>query len=490
MKICHQLLKSLFFTFSIALSIFSSTTVKAQYTINNVYGNLTDCDTMTRGIYIVWWDKDFNYATQVSTLLDSMVHYRSICLNNLYMMDPPNPLNGFFYNIYIHTPGNTNDIFNTYGWGNGQGTDSHGYPFLTLPNGVLNDWVNNSHETFHIFQYSANAPGFAYSGSSQWFIEASANWFAAKQNLTASRAFVEAESLVRVPQVPLWLSYDNFPSSYPSNWQRYVHQYAMALFLFYLTDIAGEPDTLISKGFYSGTNQLPQEYLFNRLGGSVFRNHFIDWAAHMLNDFDFITPTQAATNLNEWNNYADAWDDYKFIQSYNNTGSNGWYHPADTIVTNAWAFNTYKLLNNTSQTYTFEIKGDTVGSYGTTSYFQGKLVVENSITGASYHNLNMSNYHQGALTINLTPTDTSVYFIIASMPNIFTDSNPNFQLFPYSMRISIGNPNSIINLDPNHKKTEIARYNFLGQKIKKEVGGFQIVVYDDGSTEKIFTPEK
>ncbi|MFT5167449.1 MAG: hypothetical protein ACI8P3_002687 [Saprospiraceae bacterium] len=487
MKFATVSIKKIAKTISIiAILLLSFSPAKAQFTINNVYGNLVDCDTMTRGIYIVWWDHDFDYSGEVDVLLDTMISYRNTCLNDMAMIDPPNPLDSFYYNVYIHSPGNSNDIFNPFGWGNGQGTDSNGYPFLTLPNGVLNDWVNNSHETFHIFQYSANAPGFSYSGDSQWYIEASANWFAAKQNLSNPRAFVEAESLVRIPQVPLWLSYDNYPSAYPANWQRYVHQYAMALYLYYLTDVAGVPDSIITSGMYSGTSELPQEYFFNQLGGDVFRNHFIDFAAHMTNQFDFILPVQAATNENEWNTYADLWDDNEFIQTYNNTGSGGWYQPDDSVTTTAWSFNTYKLLNSNTETYTFEINGNPTGSYGDNAYFQGKVLVQNSVTGASFHDLIMSNDHQGSLSLNMSPDDTALYFIIASMPEIFQDSNPEFQLFSYEMNISLGSTTGISTLETSDSKLEIARYNYLGQSINKNTGGLQIILYEDGTSEKIF----
>lgn len=461
---------------------------KAQLTINNVYGNLAECDTMTKGIYIVWWDKDFNYAPQVEVLLDTMMSYRAICLNNMAMMDPPNPLAGYYYNVYIHNPGNSNGFFYPYNWGNGQGTDSNGYPFLTLPNGVLTDWVNNAHETFHIFQYNANAPGFAYSGDSQWYIEASANWFAAKQNLNANRAFVEAESLVRIPHVPLWLSYDNYPASYPSNWQRYVHQYAMALQLYYLTDVAGVSEDIITAGMYSGTTQKPQEYMYNTIGASQYRKHFIDWAAHMTNNFDFIPAIQAATNLNEWNDYADPEDDNEFINVYENEGTNGWVSPDNDKVTNAWSFNTFKLLNSSTKTYTFELNGNPTGSYGDEAYFQGKVLVQNSTTGVSFYDLAMSNDLQGSLSLNITPQDTALYFIIASMPEIFQDANPTFQLFPYQIRINIENTTGLSEIVNSKPKSEVARYNYMGQKIHKNVGGYQIILYNDGTSEKTYIP--
>lgn len=466
--------------------IFSFSEVKAQYTINNLYGNLVDCDTMTRGIYIVWWDNSFNFSTEADELLDSMISYRSTCLNELLMVDPPNPLDGYYYNIYIHVPSDVNDIFNPFGWSNGQGTDGNGYPYLTLPNGVLNDWVNNAHETFHIFQYNATSPGFAYSGDSQWYIEASANWFAAKMNPTDNRAFIESHALVKVPQVPLWLSYSNYPSTYPSNWQRYVHQYGLAIYLYYLTEVAGIADNLITDGLFSATSELPQEYFYNQIGASLSRDYFIDYAAHMTNDFDFILPAQVAASEIEFNIYADLADDNQFTESYVNTGSGGWYQPNNENITNAWSFNTYKLSNSITESYTFEINGDLTGTYGDDSYFQGKVVVKNSSGATSFYDLIMTNNQQGSLTLNLTPDDYEVYFIIASMPNIFEDVNPSFQQFPYDMRISVGVISGIDNLQDSTEKVEVARYNYLGQKVEENMGGLQIILYNDGTTKRQF----
>lgn len=459
--------------------------VNSQFTINSTFGDLYECDTMTRGVYIVWWDKDFNFDTQVDVTLDSMMSYREICLNDMLMSDPPNVLDGYYYNVYIHNPGDVNGFFNSYGWGNGQGTDGNGYPFLTLPNGALYDFTNTAHETFHIFQYNATAPGFAYSGDSQWYIEASANWFAAKQNMDNNRAFVEAESLVRMPHVPLWLSFNNYPVSYPSNWQRYVHQYAMALQLYYLTDVAGVSEEIITSGMFSGTTEMPQEYMYNQIGAQEYRQYFIDWAAHMTNDFDFITQIQAATNLNEWNTYADLSDDNEFIAVYNNEGSNGWITPANDEVTNAWSFNTYKLLNSENEFYTFELKPAQVGSFGTPSYFQGKLVVKNTIAGTSFYDLsNIGGTLQSLSNIELSSDDTEVFLIVASMPEIFQDANGSFQLFPYEVRISKGNTSGLENL--NSESHELYRCNLLGQPVSKKDDGFQIIRFSNGLTQKVF----
>jgi hypothetical protein len=463
--------------------LLSFSAAQSQLTINSEFGNLIDCDTLTSGIYIVWWDNDWNYEDDASILLDYMNVYRDVCLNELNMQDPPNPIDGYYYNVYLHQQG---DIFPD-GWGNGQGTDSNGYPYLTLPIGAHNDWINVAHETFHVFQYSGNSPGFEYSGDSQWYIEAAANWFAAIQNSGADRAFVEAESLVRLPHVPLWLSYDNFPPSYPQNWQRYVHQYALALLFYYLSEHTDVPDNIITDGLYAGTTELPQEYFFNQIGGSVFRSHFIDWAAHMTNGFDFLPQNQIDEFENEWNVYADPNDDTEFIEVFENDGSDGWIRPNDDRITTGWSFNTYKLINEGTESYTFDLNGDPTGSHETPSYFQGKLVVQNTSSGTSFYDLNMSTDQQGSLTLNLTPDDTAVYFIIASMPEYFTDVD---QLFSYEMNISRG----VLGIeDPQRDQTNknvIGRFDILGRKVSEDTKGIQFIIYEDGSTKKIYNKKK
>ncbi len=470
------------------------------YTINSVSGNLTECDTMTRGIFIIWWDNDFDYSSTADLMLDSMLAYRNTCLNNLGMQDPLNAQNGFYCNIYIHAPGNPLDFFssNFPAWGNGVGGDVNGYPFMTLPNFVLDAnyagtsmgrWINLAHETFHIFQTHGMwdiTPGIYLTDDGGWFVEASANWFAFNRYPNYVRSFVESEILVRTPHVPLWLGWANLPSYYPNNWQRQVHQYALSTYLYYITNNAAISDSNLVSIFYSGTSLTPQEYMYNQIGGATLRNHFIDCYAHMTNDFDFILPSQHVAAQNEWNTYAEPQDDNQFIQTYFNSGSGGWFQPDDSITTNAWSFNTYKLLNSNSETYTFDLDADATGTFGDSSYFQGKILVQNSVTGASFYDLVMSNNYQGSLSLNLTPNDTAAYFIIASMPEIFEDENPTFQLFPYQMRINTGTIGILETGIHSLPKFEIARYNLLGQKIEKSTGGLQLIVYNDGSTMKVF----
>lgn len=182
--------------------------------------------------------------------------------------------------------------------------------------------------------------------------------------------------------------------------------------------------------------ETPQEYLFNELGSSTYRNHFIDWCARMTNDFDFLTEGQRAANEQEYLNYADLADDNEFTESFDNSGTDGWYSPSAEDVTNAWSFNTYKLENNLSTSYTFDIDGEINGIFGTQAYFQGKVLVKDIWGNATFYDVLMTSNTEGSVTVDVQHDDSEIYFIIASMPNYFEEINDQFQQFPYQMRIS------------------------------------------------------
>lgn len=183
-------------------------------------------------------------------------------------------------------------------------------------------------------------------------------------------------------------------------------------------------------------------------------------------------------------------DDNEYIDTYTNEGTGDWISPGEDKITNAWSFNTVKLLNSNTKTYTFEINANPTGSYGDDAYFQGKVVVQNSSTAASFHDLTMSNDFQGSLSLDLNPDDTTVFFIVASMPEIFQDPNEFFQVFPYEMKISVDTTTEISEIEVSSSSLEIARYNILGQKIDKNIAGFQIIFFDDGSTKKVYSKGK
>ena len=116
---------------------------------------------------------------EADMMVDMLITIRRDCLDNLEMQDPPNPAAGHYYNVYLHHSGQDGDSLPD-GWAMGQGTDPYGLPFLTIGNLFYlliysqcqeifvgyQGYNSNTviHEGFHIFQYSANSPGYAYSG--------------------------------------------------------------------------------------------------------------------------------------------------------------------------------------------------------------------------------------------------------------------------------------------------------------------------------------
>ncbi|MCH2046535.1 MAG: T9SS type A sorting domain-containing protein, partial [Saprospiraceae bacterium] len=279
------------------------------------------------------------------------------------------------------------------------------------------------------------SPEFNYSGDNQWFIEATANWFKAILYPNEINTFLTNEILLRLPQVPLWYGWFNRPAYHPDNWQRENHQYALGYFWYYFTEVKGVPRTTISEGFNVGTSLNPQEYYVQTIGLSPFREYFVDWVGDMVNGFQYLPSFQTQRARDEWFDYATLWDDKQFIDEYTNSGSGGWIRPADSTVTTAWSFNTFKINNSNNETYTFEIKGDLLSNEQDSSYFEGFLVIQNSISGTSITPLNIMNNQESNLSVNLTSQDTIVYFVVVSMPEVYEGVE---KLFSYEARISTG----------------------------------------------------
>ena len=200
----------------------------AEYKLRTEFGSVDKLKVKTRGIFAIWWDPEFEHEADLPTLFSWLEGIRKDCIENLGMSDPPNPLAGYYYNVYIHH--GEKDIFPN-AWGNGQGTDKYGMPFLTLPSGAHLDKLNVHHEGFHIFQYNANSPGFEYANDSQWYVESSAQWYMADRNPLDESAFVETGAISSNPQLALWHSFDNQAPQDPTDWLYQVRQYGMHTYL-------------------------------------------------------------------------------------------------------------------------------------------------------------------------------------------------------------------------------------------------------------------
>ncbi len=403
-------------------------TAQTSYSINSTFSTILNCDYITEGIFACWWDKEFDYEDEAEGLLSTLVDCQDDCMNIYNMALPPNPVAGYYYNVYIH---NGNDLFPD-GWAMGQGTDTNGFPFLTIPIGYAHEnSAGAQHEGFHIFQYSANSPGFAYSGDSQWYIEATANWYAALKHPDSKNEYVTASAVTYNPQTPMWYTYNNREPNDEGNWQRYCHQYGMNILINYLTDVRDISPEIIVGGFFAETNDLPQEYLYKNIGPDTFSELYADWAAHNVGGFEHFTPGVEARALVEIRNYGDMADTHPIVETYENGGTGGeWYEPGIDYVTRAWAYNVYKIENSQDGYYNFKLDGDSLGSNRALAGFRGRVVIKNGST-IRYENVEMSSLTDGELTIQADISDEEIFFIVISTPVSFRGNHK----FPYKVMI-------------------------------------------------------
>ncbi|MEX1367123.1 MAG: hypothetical protein AB1Z98_28610 [Nannocystaceae bacterium] len=385
----------------------------------------------TRGMWAIWWDPAFDHEDDAQWLFDRLDDVRCRAINDLDMADPPNPGNGVFYNVYIHH-GDQDGFPN--GWGNGQGTDGFGNPFLTLPNGAHLDEGNVNHEGFHVFQYSSDSPGFAYAGDSQWYVESTAQWYSAWRQPLGLLTFVEAGAIDGNPHLSLWHSFSNEAPGDPTDWMFQVRQYGMHTYLFYLTEYAGMDRDIITSGFYGGITVSPQQYHYDSVGADQHRSNFADWAAHNTADFDYLTPEQVERARQEVVAVGDPDNIHPYVAEYVDVGTAGqWLRPPPELSPRGWAYNVVRIDNTQAATYTLSLDGDPTGSEGDPSHFEGRVVVMTP-AGAAYTDLTMSDPLQGEATVMVEAVeaaDAEVFLVVASVAEHFGGN----QTYGYQYRI-------------------------------------------------------
>ena len=401
-----------------------------KYKIKSTFATPEMCNYKTNGIFIVWWDKNFDYSQQAAEVLDTLTEVRTECVETYHMSDPPNPLAGYFYNVYLH---NGKDIFKPKKWAMGQGTDANGYPFLTIPiQSAKSGSPGLYHEGLHIFQYKATSPLYKYEGDGKWIIEASANWNAASKHPNDKIDYITASTVTANPQLPMWYTYENRETGDEKNWQRINHLYGMHTFLNYLTDVRHVSPGVILDGFYANTKELPQEYMYNRIGGGKFANLYADYAAHNVGGFQHFPAGVEERSAKELRDYGKSYDIHAVVQTFTNEGTRGrWVRPSKEYVTRGWSYNVYKINNSVAGAYMFQFKGDDKGSTGAPAAFQARIVVR---TGKSVRvePLQMADATEGSGTITVKATDAEVYLVIAATPPFFRGN----QAYSYQMLIA------------------------------------------------------
>ena len=426
MKKISHLLVILLFTL---ITVRSSSQTSGSYSIKSTYATVEDCNYVTGGIFIIWWDKTYDYSRQAKELLATLEDVRTDCLTTWHMSDPPNPLAGFYYNVYIHNP--KKDLFPD-DWAMGQGTDDNKFPYLTIPVAYAKTGsAGAQHEGFHIFQYKANSPGFRYTGDSQWFIEATANWYAASKHPGDKEQYITASAVTSNPQVTMWYSFENREPGEKENWQRGCHQYGMNIFLNYLTDVRKVPRVMMAGSFYDKIAIMPQEYLYNQLGGEKFAGLYADFAAHNVSGYPGFPAGTEERAARELKQFGDSLDIHPIVKEFDNCGTNGqWIRPGRDFVTRGWGYNVYKIKNASGGSYTFELKGDDKGSEGAAAAFCGRIVVRTGASAKPY-SMKMDSSTSGKKKIRVKATDAEVYLVVAATPRHFTGN----QTFSYEVKI-------------------------------------------------------
>ena len=368
---------------------------------------------------------------------------RDDCINNLGMRDPPNPESCFYYNIYVHH-GEADDYPN--GWANGQGTDSNSMPFLTLPAGLNTDPANTYHEGFHIFQYQASSPGFAYAGDSQWYIESTAQWYGAWNMPGDVNAFIEAAAITANPQLALWHSFGNEAPGDPTDWYYQVRQYGMHTLLYYLVQEEDVDPANITNGFYAGTDLSPQEYLSQQIGLPAFREQFANWAARTTGGLDYLTPEQVERAIAEAEWVGDPDTAHPYIAEIATSDiEDAWtFEPCagspdgpdpDCQEPRGWAYNVIRLDNSHQGRMTFSLDGDPIGTQGAPATFRGRIVVM-SEGGTRYSNIDMTDALHGSGWVDVTTSDDEVFLVIVSVPGTFS----TYQRYGYRATVTLGPP--------------------------------------------------
>jgi hypothetical protein len=400
--------------------------------LRTLYGSTTTCNYLRKDIFVVWWDKNFDYREGAENVLNSLVKTRKVCLETFRMVDPKGS-DKYYYNVYIHNNGP--DIYPD-DWAQGQDTDKDGYPFLTIPYKLTSpDYHGHVHEGFHIFQYNANSPGFKYEGDSQWFIEATANWFVNIMYPNDLDGFICGQAVTAIPQVPMWYSFTNKMPGDKDSWTRDDHQYGMNIYLYYLTEVCRVSRYAIAHSFYANIDLLPQEYLYSTLGGQDMRKYYADWAIHSAVGFDYLSAVQVERLKKEFHKYGDPDDDHTIVASYNNTGTNGlWVDVPAHDTPCAWAYNVYEISNTMSGSYTVSMNGDEYGSKGTPSRFTVRAAVSRSGGSNSFYSMDMIHDIEGKMTLQVTPENSKIWIVIASTPDHFTSN----QAYPYKIKIDAG----------------------------------------------------
>lgn len=247
------------------------------------FGNMDLHNVYTTGPWAIWYSPDiftFEEAVETGELLNTA---RERAVQDYGMPDAVSISEGVYTNVYLHDP--TTDDGLPDGWSNGVGTNVFDQPYITFPLGAGVDVRNVAHEAFHIFQYTATSPGFAYEGDSQWYIEATAEWFSIEAAPGAEDIYATAGAIAGQPHLALWHSFENARDTDPVHWMTEARQYGMHLFIEYLVQETPLTGANVTEGFFAGTTLNPQQVIANTIGHETMADAFADMSGWLVASF-------------------------------------------------------------------------------------------------------------------------------------------------------------------------------------------------------------
>ncbi|MEM8895989.1 MAG: DUF6055 domain-containing protein [Bacteroidota bacterium] len=394
------------------------------------FGSVETLNKEINGIFAIWWGPEFDHSGDTEVMFELLNKVRNDCLTKFNMEDPPNPTAGYYYNVYIHH-GMDETVLPTW-WGNGQGTDTYGMPYLTLPAGLNTDYGNISHEGFHIFQYNSNSTGFDYSGDSQWYVEATAQWYMSQNVPDGTDTFIEAGSIGANPHITLWHSFTNQALGDPTDWFFQVRQYGMHMLLHYLTEEKSVDPDIIVGGYYASSELNPQQYLAANIGLDNLREYFADWSAHNTGGFDYISEAQYNRALVEMSLSGDPTNSHPYAIELTDEEANGTFSPEDDLRPRSWSYSVVKINNSAATSYTFDLTGDATGSEGADAYFLAKIIVVGANGQVRYQDATMDDATSGSATVEVQSNETEVYLNVVSVPDHYFGN----QTYDYEVTIS------------------------------------------------------
>jgi hypothetical protein len=200
-------------------------------------------------------------------------------------------------------------------------------------------------------------------------------------------------------------------------------------YLYYLTDVEGVDPEYITSGFSENVEITPQQYHYEKIGGSKLREYFGNWAAANTSDLSYLTRGQVARAYQEVNGLINAGvTSAEYINTYaiqvdaNNLESS--YEPPSDLRPRSWAYNVIRVFNTANKTFEIDFSGSEKGSQGASSYFENRIVIK---SGNKYSTLNfdLGNGLSGKKSITLANDEDEFYIVVASVPEQFS-GNQNY----------------------------------------------------------------